>query len=42
MLGDGGNGKGVHTGVPSEEHLRKIYGVEAFDAAAGLTFQIRD
>ena len=42
MLGDGGNGKGVHKGVPSEEDLRKIYGVEAFDAAAGLTFQIRD
>ena len=42
MSDESGNGSALHTGTPSEEDLRKIYGVEAFDAAAGLTFQIRD
>ena len=42
MLGDSGNGKGVHKGVPSEEDLRKIYGVEAFDLSTGPAFRVTD
>ena len=49
MSGDTGNGdiypynqNPMRSGVPSEEELRKIYGVEAFEDTRGLTFQIRD
>jgi len=49
MSGDTGNGdiypynrNPVRSGVPSEEELRKIYGVEAFEDTPGLSFEIRN